>query len=127
MQRKHTKGVNVTAFIFNSDRVCVSQSHNLAGVFNWARRTGGVSSIHVYKLNEGSNRPGALVRVIYRTGHFAETYFVSGSHAAEWAVSRSNLGRNSWFSGCGVSVVDVAPGTWHFEREYGAPITFVGI
>ena len=117
----------MTTYIFNSARLCVSQSHNLAGAFTWARRAGGVSSIHVYKLNEGANRPGALVRINYKTGHFAETYFCSGNHAAEWAVSRSESSpRQSWFAQCGVSVVNVAPGIWHFEREYGTPITFVG-
>lgn len=108
----------MTTIIWDTDRKCVSQSHNLRGMFDWARRLGGVTSINVIRLHdENDRRPGAYVVATYRNGYTAETYFCDGSNAVDWANERSKASpRRSWFAGCTVVVEDCPTGQWDYEK-----------
>jgi hypothetical protein len=72
----------MTTYIFNPAGECISQSHNLRGMFDRARGDG-VRAIEVTRLNDGPGRPGAFVVARYQSGNYAQTYFVCGSHAVD--------------------------------------------
>ena len=108
----------MTTYILNSDGKCVSQSHNLAGLFTWARRAGGVLILEChafpwtsadYELSPGGrivkgSRPQGYLVAHLRNGYRAGTWFSCGSHLHEWAIDRAKPRRNSWFSGAQVTL-----------------------
>ena len=111
----------MTTYIFNAENKCVSQSHNLRGLFDWARRAGGVTRIecHVfpftpyeYEISKGKTikgrRPDGYLIAHMNGGHRAETWFVDGGHLVDWARDRVKPRRNSWFSGASVDVINHA-------------------
>ena len=117
----------MTTYIFNADRKCVSQGQNLAVLFTWARRAGGVTRIdcHVmpsadasYPLSAGdppekwvwATRPTGYMVAHLANGYRAETWFSCGSHLVDWARDRAKPNRASWFSGCQVEVTQ--HGAW---------------
>lgn len=110
----------MTTYIFNRAGECIGQSHNLRGMLDRARGDG-VRCIEVHHLDDGADRrPGAYVRAHYRSGNFAETYFVCASHALEWARERSaSSPRKSWFAGCEVREITHAAGSWNYEAAPG--------
>jgi hypothetical protein len=112
----------MTTIIFNSDGRPVSQSHNLAGLFTWARRAGGVTAMqcHVFPFTDASyplsvgdprekwmraSRPRGYLVATLANGFRAETWFSCGSHLVDWARVRAKPRRNSWFSGASVDVI----------------------
>jgi hypothetical protein len=121
----------MTTYIFNADNKCVSQSHNLAGLFTWARRAGGVISLEChsfpwtagpeYKIGDRTiktRRPTGFLRAHLQNGYRAETWFTCGSDLSEWAADRVKPRRNSWFSGAMVS---------HVKHDQWFDIFFEGI
>lgn len=112
----------MTTIIFNAEGKPVSQSRNLRGLFDWARKAGGVRILqcHVlpaadasYPLTAGAprsewvkaTRPTGYLVAILANGYRAETWFVCGSHLVDWARERARPRRNSWFSGAGVEIL----------------------
>lgn len=109
----------MTTIILDGAGACVSQSHNLRGLFDWARRAGGVVRMvchtfpHTdasYSLSPGgpvvpATRPRGYLVAHLANGYRAETWFTCDSHLVEWARDRAKPRRNSWFSGASVDVV----------------------
>lgn len=115
----------MTTLIFDTADKCVSQSHNLAGLFTWARRAGGVIRMqcHVFPHTDASyplspndppekwvkaSRPQGYLIAHLANGYRAETWFSCGSHLVNWAKGRAKPRRNSWFAGAWVEVVEHA-------------------
>lgn len=100
------------SIIFNEEGEPFKQSHNLRGILNHANRRG-VYRIHIDQLNDGAQRPGAMLTFFYRGGDIGKTYFSCQSHAIEWAESKRNASpRQSWFAGCELSFKEWPAGTW---------------
>jgi len=96
-----------------------SSGHNLAILFTYARKAGGVKQITVNKLNdESENRPRAFVQIYFANGAIGETYFCDDSHAEDWARHYSGMSpRVSWWAGCRVEVVSVPSGAWCYLTD----------
>lgn len=111
----------MTTHIFNASNKCVSQSRNLAGLFTWARRAGGVTRMecHTFQDTDASYplapsdarekwvkaaRPTGYLIAHLANGHRAETWFADGSHLIDWARARAKPRRNSWFSGALIEI-----------------------
>jgi hypothetical protein len=90
----------MTTLIRDQSGKVVSQSHNLRGMLDGARKYGGVSCINVYQVRqdhpEGAKRPEGFVRVEYANGYTAETYFVSYSHLVEWSNDKAKRRGTGW-------------------------------
>lgn len=112
----------MTTIIFNRENQPVSQSRNLRGLFEWARRAGGVSRIvcHTFPHTDASyplspndprdkwvkaSRPTGYLVAHLCNGYRAETWFSDGSHLTDWAHDRVKPNRRSWFSGATVEVI----------------------
>jgi hypothetical protein len=113
----------MTTYIFNADGKCVSQSHNLRGLFVRACIYGGVTSLdcHVFdnatvdiQISPGDtrthSRPTGYLVAHFAGGQYAETWFSCGSHLIEWARERVKPRKNSWFSGASVNIIN--RGAW---------------
>lgn len=111
----------MTTYILNPANRCVSQSHNLRGMFDWARRAGGVTRIEChtfpatdasYPLSAGdppekwvrATRPEGFVIAHLANGYRAMTWFSDGGHLIDWANDRAKPNRASWFAGASVDV-----------------------
>jgi hypothetical protein len=94
----------MTTHIFNEHNVCISEGRNLAIIFAYARKTGGVSKIHISKLD--SSRYEALVNVHFVNGYRACTNFVSFAHALDWANDKSKR-KNTYWTGCQVQTYEM--------------------
>lgn len=107
----------MSTVVFNDEGKCVSQSHNLRGMFEWARRAGGVRVIecHTFPHTDASytvgnrvipaTRPEGYVIVRYANGYRAETWFSCAAHLIDWATDRVKPNRASWFAGASLSFV----------------------
>ena len=109
--------------VYSADGRCISNSHNLRGILEHARKQCGVRAINVYKLNdEAERRPGAWLCIVYQTGAVGQTFFASASHAVEWAEQQSKLSpRRSFWGGCKVLVYDVQSGTFDYSAACCSP------
>lgn len=113
----------MTTIIFNAQNKVVSQSHNLAGLFTWARRAGGVTRMvcHTFPWTAANyplspndppekwikaTRPTGYLIAHLKNGYRAETWFSCGSHLVDWANGRAKPRRNSWFAGSSVDVIN---------------------
>ena len=87
--------------IFNAEHRLIGTSRNLRGVFEHARKQGGVKCIKVRRIK--GSRYEAHVVVEYASGAHAVTSFVDYAHAVDWAHARSAQSpRTSWWAGCAV-------------------------
>lgn len=106
----------MSSIVFDASGNVVRQSHNLRGILEHARGRG-VESIRVDQLAD-TGRPGAFVSIEYRGRHRGQTYFVCGSHAAEWARRYAAMSpRVSWFAGAAVDIVEHKPGAWDYAAN----------
>ncbi len=113
----------MTTIIFNAENKPVSQSKNLRGLFEWARRAGGVLRLvcHTFPCTDASyplspndpsdkwvkaSRPTGYLIAHLANGYRAETWFVCGSHLIDWANDRVKPNRRSWFAGATVETID---------------------
>ena len=120
----------MATYIFNAERKCVSQSRNLRGLFEWARRAGGVKTMHChvypetdacYPLSKDdtrdkwvkASRPTGFLCAEFANGYRAFTWFACGSHLTDWARNRAKPSRVSWFAGAAVNVIQHE--TWRDE------------
>ena len=108
----------MTTIVFDTTGRCVSQSRNLRGLFDWARRAGGVTRLEChtfpytradYPLSPGgqvvrATRPQGYLIAHLANGYRAETWFSCGAHLEEWARDRAKQRLNSWFAGASVDV-----------------------
>lgn len=90
----------MTTFILDPQGRKRSEGKNLAIMFRYAQKCGGVKRITVNTGDWGYGH----VTVDYANGWSAVTKFSSYSHACDWAHARSALGKASWFSGCEVVI-----------------------
>lgn len=95
----------MTTIIRDASGKPVSQSHNLRGVLDGARKYGGVTRLRLHMVKqdhpEGATRPDGFIVADYANGFTAETYFVSHSHMCTWARSKHER-RGTWFTGCSI-------------------------
>lgn len=112
----------MTTYIFNNENKRISQSRNLRGLFEWARRAGGVKALHchVYPNTDASyplspddprdkwikaTRPTGFLCADLANGYRAVTWFSCGSHLLDWAHDRAKPSRVSWFAGATIDVI----------------------
>lgn len=108
--------------VFNAAGEYVSQGRNLAVLFAWARRAGGVTRMtcHTFPWTDASyplspgkpdsevvkaSRPTGFLIAHLANGYRVETWFCDGSHLLDWANARVKPRRNSWFSGAIVEAI----------------------
>jgi len=109
----------MTTTIYNNDGKAIAQSHNLRAMLRGAALYGGVRTLLIGKIHDGTIlRDGmAEVKAMYANGYLGVTVFASYDHAVEWAFSRSHLsGRSSYFAGCAVHAPDAQLD--EFTRHY---------
>jgi hypothetical protein len=94
----------MTTHIFNQHNQCISEGKNLAIIFSYARKMGGVEKIQVYRLHD-SKHYECMVNVYFKHGFRAVTNFVSFDHAIEWANEKSKR-KNTYWTDCKVEVTN---------------------